>query len=150
MASDDDRVTGGCLCGAVRYAATAAARRVTYCHCAMCRKASGAPVSVFAAFAADALAFTSGRPKVYRSSSFVERGFCAACGTPLTYRYLRSDALSVTVGSLDHPERVAPESHWGIESHLPWLTIADDLPRKRPDEDPDFAAFAVAADRKDS
>ena len=61
----------------------------------------------------------------------MERGFCAECGTPLAWRYLTaewSDWLGITIGALDDPGAVAPTCHYGIESRLPWLALADDLP----------------------
>lgn len=45
---------------------------------------------------------TNGRLSTFKSSEIAERGFCAACGTPLTYRSLVADVLIVTLGSLDH------------------------------------------------
>jgi len=45
-----DSITGSCLCGDVRFHASAAPRRVTHCHCGMCRRALGAVVATFAAF----------------------------------------------------------------------------------------------------
>ena len=45
--------------------------------------------------------WTRGAPKIFASSDFAERGFCADCGTPLTYRATSSDRIAVTLGSLD-------------------------------------------------
>jgi len=47
--------------------------------------------------------------------------FCAQCGTPLTYRALGSDRISVTLGSLDDPNAVGPATQLGVESRLRWL-----------------------------
>ena len=53
--------------------------------------------------------------------------------------------VRVLIGTLDGPEAVSIEWHYGIESQLPWLHFDDGLPRARCDEDPDMAAaFAVA------
>jgi len=139
-------ITGGCLCGAVRYEADGPPSDTSYCHCRMCQRHFGNPVGVYASFADDRLRFVKGAPRIYRSSDFGQRGFCAACGTPLTYQYVRKpERISVSVGSLDHPERFAPEVHWGIESQVPWLHIADDLPRRRTDEDPEMAELGPGA-----
>jgi hypothetical protein len=75
---------GGCLCGAVRYRASAHPRRVVSCHCGMCRRASGAAFLTFVHFPADAFAWTSAEPTRYRSSAAAERGFCALCGSTLS------------------------------------------------------------------
>ena len=64
-------------------------------------------------------AWTRGEPGVFRSSELVERGFCRDCGTPLFFRYVVKDRISVSIGSLDEPARVKPVNQYGIESRLP-------------------------------
>ncbi|HLI13876.1 MAG TPA: GFA family protein [Alphaproteobacteria bacterium] len=134
-------ITGGCLCGTVRYEARTALTDVHYCHCRLCQKAFGNLFAVFGSLPAAALRFTAGAPKLYRSSPYAERGFCAECGTPLTFRYLSSTWIAVSIGSLDRPELVRPEIHRGIESQVPWLTIDDNLPRKAIEGDPEYLAM---------
>jgi hypothetical protein len=77
-----------------------------------------------------AFAWTRGDPPAWRSSSAAERHFCPACGTPLTFRYVDKPTISVTIGSLDHPERVPPTRILGLEARLPWMTgaVLDALP----------------------
>jgi len=67
---------------------------------------------------------THGRLSTFASSEFAERGFCSACGTPLTYRAVKSARISVTLGSLDDPNAVAPDSQLGAESQVQWLPAA--------------------------
>ncbi len=134
-------IAGGCLCGAIRYETSTLLSDVHYCHCRMCQKAFGNLFGVFGSVPRAALRFTAGSPRLYRSSPFAERGFCAACGTPLTFRYLKSDWIAVSIGSLDRPEAVRPDIHWGIESQVPWLAINDDLPRKPIEGDPEYLAM---------
>ena len=59
---------------------------------------------------------TRGAIAIFASSEIAERGFCSACGTPLTYRGVASRRISVTIGSLDDPDAVAPEFQLGAES----------------------------------
>ena len=132
--SDEGKITGGCLCGAVRYESTKQPHKVGYCHCRMCQRASGAPVAVGVYFHGDTFRFVQGKPKYYRSSATVERGFCGKCGSRLIYRILGSDSISVEVGSLDHPGTTPPAYHIGIESQISWFEINDELPRTRIDE----------------
>ncbi|MBN8874695.1 MAG: GFA family protein [Rhodospirillales bacterium] len=114
-------LSGGCQCGAVRYALSAMPDKVGICHCRMCQKAVGGPFFAWAGLPAGDLTWTRGRPATFRSSSTAERGFCAACGTPLTFRYLtRPDAIDISLGSLDRPEAVTPTHVMGIESRLGW------------------------------
>ena len=114
-------LTGGCQCGAVRYALYANPDRVGVCHCRMCQKAVGGPFFAWAAVSDANIAWTRGTPSVFSSSSAADRGFCAQCGTPLTFRYLkRPDHISVTLGSLDDPAAVTPAVVMGTESRLDW------------------------------
>jgi hypothetical protein len=109
-----------------------------YCHCRACQKASGAPAIAGAFLSKEALRFTRGEPKLYRSSPIVERGFCADCGTYLLYRPLIaewSDWLIITIASLDRPNSVVPERHYGCESQLAWFDPQNDLPRERYEDD---------------
>jgi hypothetical protein len=96
-------LTGGCQCGAIRYRLEAEANFAALCHCRMCQKASGGPLMAFAGVPSEAFAITRGAVATFRSSDVVERGFCAACGTPLTYRILSSQRIAFTLGSLDNP-----------------------------------------------
>jgi hypothetical protein len=133
-------LSGGCLCGAIRYRCTAQMDDVHYCHCRECQKAFGNVFAIYGGLPRTALTFTRGSPRHYRPSPHDERGFCEACGTPLTFRYLRSDWISVSIGSLDHPEAVQPTMHWGIESQVSWLSMNDGLPRKPLKGDPEYMA----------
>ncbi len=121
---------GGCLCGAVRYAARAAPLRVVSCHCAMCRRASGAAFLTFVHFPAGAFAWTRGEPARYRSSAAAERGFCPVCGSTLSmHEAVLADRVQVSLGSLDRPDLVRPDDHVWTSSQLPWLKVVDDRPR---------------------
>ena len=147
-------ITGGCLCGAVRYEASEPPVGAGYCHCSMCKKARGGIFAVGASFRRDRFRFTHGESKIYKSSAFAERGFCGDCGTPLFYRFTTpgqyADEITVSMGSLDDPE-VAPPAfywgHWGVESKVSWFTIDDDLPQTRLEDDPGLLAHRAAADQ---
>src|SRR2546429_4623035 len=76
---------GGCLCGGVRYQVSGAVSNPCFCHCASCRKAAGAPMVPWGTFARASLRLSRGALAEYRSSPGVTRGFCAVCGTSLTY-----------------------------------------------------------------
>lgn len=117
---------GGCLCGAVRYEADQATNWASYCHCGMCRKASGAPFTGYLEFRPDDLKWTATQPAKYESSGGVARHFCANCGSPLTFE--ADGVLFLTLGSLDEPERVTVKCHTYTESRLPDIKLADGLP----------------------
>lgn len=122
--------TGRCLCGAVRYRAEGPASSIGYCHCISCRRASGAPYVAWATFARDAVVLTQGRLAEYRSSAPVMRGFCPACGTPLSYRHDRRPAeIDLTLAALDDPAALTPAYHLWTEHKLPWVRLDDGLPQ---------------------
>ncbi len=128
-------MTGGCQCGAVRYAVYAEPTEPSICHCRMCQKAFGNYVAPLAGVRLKDLAWTRGAPGAFRSSDKVERGFCRDCGTPLFYRVLDRDRISVSIGSLDEPDRVAPEIQYGIERKSPHFDGLHRLPGQGTTED---------------
>jgi hypothetical protein len=132
-----EALEGGCLCGEIRFRCDAAPTLVSYCHCRMCRKATGGAFSVMANFPARSVAWT-GRPRRRRSSPLATRGFCERCGTPLCFQYDDSEHVSLAVGAFDDPRSLRPTQHGGIESRLPWMTIDPELPSERCDDDPDY------------
>ena len=109
-------MTGGCQCGATRYALFSEPTDASVCHCRMCQKAFGSYIAPLAGVPLGDLAWTRGEPGRFRSSDAVERGFCRGCGTPLFYRVLGDRRISVSIGSLDEPDRVAPIIQYGIEN----------------------------------
>jgi hypothetical protein len=127
--------TGGCQCGAVRYTFSGEPVDPHICHCRMCQKAFGSFFAPLAGVPIGDLTWTRGQPSLFRSSTIAERGFCAACGTPLTFRYLDSDLLNVSIGSLDRPAEVRPGRQYGTESRLPWFGELAGLPETRSEDD---------------
>ena len=124
MASIEVTHDGGCLCGVVRYRVRGAPKWTAYCHCRSCRRATGAPVTAYAGFAADKFELTAAAPTRFASSKGVVRSFCARCGTPLTYEGERwPDEVHVLVGSLDEAEKFAPKGHAFRQEKLPWLHL---------------------------
>ncbi len=127
MTRDEPALTGGCQCGVVRYRLHATPT-FSLCHCRMCQKAVGGPFAAFAMLPTIDLTWTRGAPTLFASSSLAQRGFCAACGTPLTYQGPDRTRIEVTTGSLDRPQEAAPTEQFGIESRLPWLATLAAMP----------------------
>lgn len=124
------QITGGCLCGALRFSSSAEPVEVGYCHCRMCQKLSGATVLPWASFASGSFSYTEGQPKIYISSTHGQREFCEACGSQIAFRATDSDAtVEINVGTFDDPEVVAPEYHVWWDSRISWFDTADNLPR---------------------
>jgi hypothetical protein len=122
---------GGCQCGAIRYALATLPIRASICHCRMRQKTGGAPFMAFAAVNSASFLLTRGEPALFASSDIVERGFWAACGSPLTCHLKDSDTISVTIASLDDPARFAPDKQLGIETRPPWFAALAALPQVR-------------------
>ena len=134
---------GGCQCGAVRYRLRMAPQRNHYCHCRMCQRATGNLFAALAGAKKDKIEWTQGQPGFFASSTLAQRGFCARCGTPLSFSYNDSDWIYVTIGSLDDPSAAQPETHYGIESQVPWLHLEDGLARKATEENEKLRSMTV-------
>ena len=93
---------GGCLCGAVRYEATPDHRDGYYCHCRMCQLAFGNTRAAYLNLRKSEVRWLTRRP-YYASSKIARRGFCSRCGTPLSFEFLDSERMDLSVGSLDEP-----------------------------------------------
>jgi hypothetical protein len=124
-----DSVEGGCLCGAVRYRIDGRAGRTTSCHCLHCRRSGGAAFLTWARFDLPEFRVVSGTPLGYESRPGVTRQFCGRCGTQLTYRDADEPHIYVTACSMDDVDGVSPEDHVWCDRMVPWLRIADGLPR---------------------
>ena len=122
-------LTGGCLCGEIRYEAGGAPFSRGFCHCVTCRRAAGAPVVAWFSVRPAELRVIKGEPKSFRSSEVGVRQFCGGCGSQLFMDDARyPDEIDIAIASLDEPEAVAPEFHIFNRSRLPWLKIEDGLP----------------------
>ncbi len=127
-------VEGGCLCGAIRYSSQLAPYDVGYCHCRLCQRSSGAPVSVWASFPVDAFSYTYGTPRIFKSSEYGQREFCGDYGSQLLFRETVSiKYVDINFGTIDKPTQVKPVCHIWTERQLGWFNITDELPRHRQD-----------------
>jgi len=127
-------LAGGCLCGAVRYSATPDHRDGYYCHCRMCQLAFGNTRAAFLNLRKDQVAWLTPPPTYFASSKLARRGFCATCGTPLSFEYLGSERMDLSVGSLDEPGALRPTAHFAVETRVAAWHVADDLPDERFDQ----------------
>ena len=123
-------MTGGCLCGAVRYEARAEPVFVCLCHCSSCRRATGGSVVPWATYRTSDVSFAPGALELRSSSAGVTRGHCSRCGTSISYVHERRPAeIDLTVESMDDPMRFKPQAHIWVEDKLPWMVIGDGLPQ---------------------
>ena len=127
-----DTYTGGCACGAVRYALASPPFDAGWCHCRICQLVSGAPAIAFASVPKGDFAVTAGADRVKRfaSSAFGHRRHCADCGSPLTIEVdFQPETIDFAIATLDDPDAVAPGFHIFRASRIAWFETADDLPR---------------------
>jgi hypothetical protein len=132
-------ISGGCQCGAVRFRAGKFGRS-SICHCRMCQKAFS---GFFAALVtANEFELTRGALRHFQSSNKVRRGFCADCGTPLTYEY--DGVVDVTLGSLDDPAAFPPLLQIGLEGRLPFFADLAALPVRTEAQNAQYAGAYAA------
>jgi hypothetical protein len=128
MSESDGRITGGCQCGAVRYALHEVPSDPHICHCRMCQKAFGSFFAPLTGVPIDKFEVTRGELAWFRSSDPTERGFCRDCGTPLAFRYVDRPRIAIAIGSLDEPEKIPPRHQYGVEARMPWFAELAALP----------------------
>jgi hypothetical protein len=127
------RLTGGCLCGGVRFEVDAPLVVASYCHCTRCQRRTGTASSVQARIAPGSLTVTRGEELVraYEPPDGFAKMFCGTCGSALWSRS-RDDpeVMSVRLGVFDADPGIRPSWHQFVAYAAPWQAIPDDgLPR---------------------
>ncbi len=117
MTGDDVVFCGGCRCGKIRLSATGEPRHVANCHCASCRKATGAAFATYVDFDRTAVRIT-GEMCSYESSPGVERLFCGACGAPIAHLEKAADEINLHIGVFDEPKSFRPREDVNEEERL--------------------------------
>jgi hypothetical protein len=121
--------TGGCLCGAIRYAMAGPPTSTNICYCTQCQRQTGAPLPAFVTCQSEDLTITSGEPTSYRSSPRAVRQFCAKCGSTLFWREDGEAAVDVFLGTIDEPNRLPRPTHAIWTAHrVAWLPDLEGVP----------------------
>lgn len=131
--------TGGCQCGAIRFKIQGSLTDSSICHCRMCQKTFGSFFAPLVGTRGAKLTWTKGQPKRFQSSNLIKRGFCADCGTPMTYE--APDGIAISTGSFDEPQRLPPKIQYGIECKLPYCDELMSLPARTSEDDFEAAEF---------
>jgi hypothetical protein len=137
-------VTGGCLCGSVRYEADVFLQNGYACHCTICQRSTGQPAEITVLIRAGSLMFTKGQPKYFQTSGFGRRGFCGDCGSRLVWQAIdQSDdwMTNLCVGGLDNPKEVKIACHMYVDTKLPWYDFSEHLPTFREDQSEQMLRF---------
>lgn len=131
--------SGGCQCGAIRFRASRFGRS-PICHCRMCQKAFG---GIFGALVtAHDLEWTRGNPRRFASSNKVRRGFCAECGTPLTFE--TGGPIEIAVGAFDDPNVVRPTIQLNPADKVAFFDGICTLPMRPDGAEPQAEAFKAS------
>jgi len=126
-------LSGGCLCGGVRFEIEGPLLSAGYCHCTRCQRRTGTGSSINGRVRPGGLRVTAGEElvRVYRPPDGAAKAFCSACGGHV-WSEARDDpdAKSVRLGALDGDPGVRPSYHQYVAYAAPWEPIPDDgLPR---------------------
>ena len=125
------KLTGGCMCGAVRYEADAEPAMVAVCHCATCQKNTGSAFSLNVGVPEDAVTITGDSHATYEDHSGASghpfyRSFCARCGSPISGRgNAYAGLVFLKGGTLDDPSWLKPDAHIWCGEKQPWVVIED-------------------------
>ena len=126
------KLTGGCLCGAVRYEVVGKPTRFYHCHCARCRKATGTGHASNLFLQPAALTWLSGEGqitcfKVPEAKRFANT-FCKGCGGRLPRQTPDSDVVVIPAGSLDDEAPIKPQANIFTGSRAQWSCQTEALP----------------------
>ena len=135
-----DPITGGCLCGKIRYTVSQPLQNIIACHCTHCQKVSGAGASHNALVPASAVTFTAGQPRLFedtaQSGNLLKRYFCGDCGSPIYSQRAKVPELMVLkVGTLDAPGELKLVMNIWTNSARPWMHI-DPATERHPENRP--------------
>ena len=122
-------LTGGCLCGGVRFRIDAPLVVASYCHCTRCQRRTGTASSAQARIAPGSLAITQGTELVreYRPPDGFAKMFCEACGSALWSRSQDDpDVISVRLGAFDTDPGIRPSWRQFVAYAAPWEAVPDD------------------------
>jgi len=132
-------ITGGCLCGTVRYEINGRVSPISLCHCSKCRRANGSAFHAGAACRQSKFRWLQGENLVrqYRSPSGYTTCFCPSCGSPLPMLIPDGEYAILPVGTLDGDPGSRAIHHIFFGSRAAWDEMLDDLPHyheRAPDE----------------
>jgi hypothetical protein len=132
-------LTGGCLCGGVRFEVTEAPLTANYCHCTRCQRRTGSAASAQARIAPGSLRLVSGEDLLgaFEPADGFAKVFCTSCGSALWSRDPDTGEPSgVRMGAFDQDPGVRPSSRQFVDYAAAWEPIPDDglprFPERRP------------------
>jgi hypothetical protein len=126
-------LTGGCMCGGVRFEVDEPLAVALYCHCTRCQRRTGTAASVSARTEHGAVRVTKGEEllRAWKPEDGSAKVFCSVCGSALWAESAGDPEVRfVRLGSLDADPGIRPSYHQFVAYAAPWESIPDDgLPR---------------------
>ena len=124
-------LTGGCLCGAIRYQIDGRISFIWFCHCSKCRRVSGSAFQSAAVCKSKRFRWVCGEESIreYRTESGYPARFCPTCGSTVPQAPAGTEYTWIPVGTLDGDPGSRPAHHIWVGSKAPWYEITDDLPQ---------------------
>ncbi|HKQ98075.1 MAG TPA: GFA family protein [Candidatus Polarisedimenticolia bacterium] len=126
-------MSGGCLCGQVRWEITAPLQFAGYCHCTRCQRRTGSAAAASARIAPGSLRVLSGQEwiKSYTPPGGFSKVFCSNCGSALWSQDPKNpEVIGVRLGGFDADPGIRPSTRQYVAYAAPWEPIPDDgLPR---------------------
>jgi hypothetical protein len=129
--SGHEILSGGCLCGGVRYQLTGACRDIINCHCENCRRTHGHIAAYTSVNRSDLALVNQQTLRWYHDESpDAYRGFCNHCGASLFWDARDDrDKVAVSAGSLDDSGELKTIGHVYVSEAAKYYQINDELPR---------------------
>ena len=118
-------LTGGCLCGAVKFSLEDRLKSFYLCHCKQCRQLTGSAFAANIITDKDNITWHSGQDKVSiyeHSSRQFSKSFCQRCGSALPFINKTGTSLIVPAGSLNEPLEMKPQANIFASEEAPWLS----------------------------
>ena len=125
-------ITGGCLCGGVRYEVHGAFLRASHCHCSRCRRHSGTAVCTQGRVRHEDFRLVSGEAlvRVFQPDGGAIKAFCSRCGSSLFGgTWPAGPEVSIRLGTVDYDPGIRPQFHTLVDDRAVWDRITDDLPQ---------------------
>ena len=121
-------LSGGCVCGGLRYGLRARPHSLNSCHCIDCRRSSGAPFVTWGTVAREEFVLERGELRRVPIARRV-RGFAACCGTHVLFEEAAaSETVDLAIATLDDPSPFPPAKAIWVEDKLPWVQLDPCLP----------------------
>ena len=131
---DQKTHSGGCVCGAVRFEASAPLRGVIACHCTQCRRTSGHFWAATAARREGVKVFESVALAWFQSSATARRGFCSKCGSSLFWQGPDASYTAIAAGALDDPTGLKLEAHIYLADKGDYYAVDDSAAQHEHDD----------------